>query len=313
MLKEKFVIVLLTAIGIIITPLLIFAWYLLPPEVVLPRLETTLVYQGTISGQYSDSVELRASLSERQSKKAIRGREIRFILEKQEISAITDTNGVAHASLRLNQAAKNYTILSIFAGDEQYHGSSDSDPFEILKEDTVLTYTGPLSGTQDETVTLSARLSERDASVGDLGGKIIIFRLGNIESRATTNSAGQSAAEMKLELSPGAYTLRSEFGGDGFYLASSDADTFEVRARAGAGRRCLIATAVFGSPLASEIEILRQFRDNYLLPNRFGKFIVEQYEQFSPGLAGLIAQNEKLRKTVRMGLKPIIEVLKLLP
>lgn len=311
--KRNLIIIFLTATGIIIVPLLVFAWYLLPPEITLPRLETFLVYQGVSSGQYSDSAELKAFLSEKQSKKAIAGREIEFILEEQKISAITDANGIASAFFRLNQTAKNYTILSIFAGDEQYHGSSDSNPFEILKEDTTLTYTGPLSGAQNSIINLSAQLSEIDAEVGDLQGKIIIFNLARLSVRTATDKQGKARADLKLNLSPGIYTLKTEFLGNGVYLRSSDTDNFEIKAIInGNGNRCFIATASFDSPLASELDILRRFRDEYLLTNQFGVLAVEQYERFSPFLADFIAENENLRKLVRIGLKPIIGILELL-
>lgn len=309
--KKNLITIFLTAVGIITVPLLVFAWYLLPPEITLPRLETLLVYQGVSSGQYSDSVELKAFLSEKQSKKAIAGREIEFILEEQKISAITNANGIASAFFRLNQTAKNYTILSIFAGDEQYHGSSDSNPFEILKEDTTLTYTGPLSGAQNSIIKLSAQLSEIDAEVGDLQGKIIIFNLAGLSVRTATDKQGKARADLELNLSPGTYTLKTEFLGNGVYLSSSDTDDFEVKAIT-KRKRCFIAAASFDSPLASELDILRRFRDEYLLTNQFGVLAVEQYERFSPFLADFIAENENLRKLVRIGLRPIIGILELL-
>lgn len=309
--KKNLITIFLTAAGIITVPLLVFAWYLLPPEITLPRLETLLVYQGVSSGQYSDSVELKAFLSEKQSKKAIAGREIEFILEEQKISAITNANGIASAFFRLNQAAKNYTILSIFAGDEQYHGSSDSNPFEILKEDTTLTYTGPLSGAQNSIIKLSAQLSEIDAEVGDLQGKIIIFNLAGLSVRTATDKRGKAMTDLELNLSPGIYTLKTEFLGNGVYLSSSDTDDFEIKARTKRSR-CFIATASFDSSLASELDILHRFRDEYLLTNQFGVLAVEQYERFSPFLADFIAENENLRQLVRIGLRPIIGILELL-
>ncbi len=308
--KKKLVIISLTAIiGIVIVPLLISAWYLLPPEIVLPRRETIIVYQGAISGQYSDSVELKAFLSETHNKKPITGRKIRFILEAQEISAITNIHGIASVSLRLNQIAKSYTILTIFPGDEQFHGSSDSDSFEILKENTVLTYTGPSAGVEGSAVTLSARLSELDLKLGDLGGKVIVFNLGELSVEAITNEHGKARADVELDLTPNSHNLRTEFFGSGTYLGSSDVDIFKVESAPAPPGECFIATAVFDSPLALELDILRQFRDEHLLTNQFGVLIVEQYERFSPFLANFIAQNENLRRLVGIGLEPLIEIL----
>ena len=38
---------------------------------------------------------------------------------------------------------------------------------------------------------------------------------------------------------------------------------------------CFIATAAYGSPMAEEIQILRKFRDEYLLTNRMGQALVD--------------------------------------
>lgn len=306
--KKNLIIIFLITIGVIVVPLLIFAWYLLPPEVVLPRLETSLVYQGAVSGQYSDPVELRASLSEIKTQTAVVGREVRFVLEGQNISAITNAQGLVTVFLNLNQSAATYTLSTIFAGDEQFHGSSTTTPFNILKENNVLTYTGPSSGVEESTITLSARLSEIDPHVGNLEGKVIIFELDRLSIETRTDRQGEARANLKLDLAPGIYTLRTRFPGSATYLSSVVATNFEV-IRIPRDRRCFIATVAFDSSLSSELDILRQFRDKHLLTNWPGTLIVHQYEQYSPFLADLISENETLKKLTKIGLKLLIEIL----
>ncbi|MCL0030285.1 carboxypeptidase regulatory-like domain-containing protein, partial [Thermodesulfovibrionales bacterium] len=53
---------------------------------------------------------------------------------------------------------------------------------------------------------------------------------------------------------------------------------------------CVIATAAFGTPLAEEIDILREFRDEYLLTNELGQKFVAFYNRHSPALAEFIAE-----------------------
>jgi hypothetical protein len=305
--KNKKIIFLITAA--IITPLLISAW-LLPPEIIPPRTETILVYQGATSGQHSDSVELIAFLSEKRTGRAITNRKIRFVLERQEVSAVTDINGIARTFLRLNQSVGNYTLLIIFEGDKTFHGSSTPTPFRILKEDTILTYTGSVSGAQNTTIALSARLSEIDPEVGNLKRKTIIFELNGLSVQTRTNKLGEARADLRLDLSPGNYTLKTKFPGSATHLSSFTTNTFQVIASPRTGRgECFIATVSFGSPLAEEIDLLRQFRDEYLLTNWFGVLVVQQYEQFSPFLTNFIAQNEEFKKITRTGLKSLIEIL----
>jgi fibronectin type 3 domain-containing protein len=62
---------------------------------------------------------------------------------------------------------------------------------------------------------------------------------------------------------------------------------------------CFIATAAFGSSLSSRVQLLREFRDRFLLSFDLGRWMVRLYERYSPPLARLIAQDEGLRFVVR--------------
>ena len=65
---------------------------------------------------------------------------------------------------------------------------------------------------------------------------------------------------------------------------------------------CFIATAVFGTPLDPKIDILRDFRDQWLLSNPIGRAAVYTYYEISPPIARVARRNdivkEVLRKTV---------------
>ncbi len=74
----------------------------------------------------------------------------------------------------------------------------------------------------------------------------------------------------------------------------------------GGGGGCFIATAAFGSPMAKQVAILRQFRDNILLPNRLGRAAVVFYYKHSPPYADYIAVHDNLRRLVRWSLIPIV-------
>ena len=73
---------------------------------------------------------------------------------------------------------------------------------------------------------------------------------------------------------------------------------------------CFIATAAYGTDTAEEIDILREFRDTVLLPNRLGTGLVAFYYKTSPPLADLISRHEGLRTMVRVGfVDPIVKIL----
>ena len=69
---------------------------------------------------------------------------------------------------------------------------------------------------------------------------------------------------------------------------------------------CFIATAAFGSPMAREVGVLREFRDDVLLPHAAGRAAVAAYYTIGPPLAGVIAQSETLKAVVRASLAPMI-------
>jgi len=69
---------------------------------------------------------------------------------------------------------------------------------------------------------------------------------------------------------------------------------------------CFIATAAYGTPMADEIQILREFRDEYLLTTTVGKGLVEFYYRVSPPIAEFIAEHPSLKPIVRVGLLPAV-------
>jgi hypothetical protein len=71
---------------------------------------------------------------------------------------------------------------------------------------------------------------------------------------------------------------------------------------------CFIATAAYGTPMAEEIQILRQFRDEYLLTNPLGQGLVDIYYRISPPIADFITDHPSLKPIVRAGLMPAVDM-----
>jgi len=76
-------------------------------------------------------------------------------------------------------------------------------------------------------------------------------------------------------------------------------------AQVGGGGGCFIATAAYGSPLAEEVQTLRQFRDRYLLAHGPGRLLVAAYYRLSPPIARWVAGNDGVRAIVRVALRPV--------
>ena len=69
---------------------------------------------------------------------------------------------------------------------------------------------------------------------------------------------------------------------------------------------CFIATAAYGTPLHEDIDVLRDFRDKYLMTNPIGRAFVKIYYTTSPPIADVIRENEELRTVVREGLVKLL-------
>jgi len=83
-------------------------------------------------------------------------------------------------------------------------------------------------------------------------------------------------------------------------------DNYSITATFKFGTGCFIATAAYGTPMAEEIQILREFRDGYLLTNPVGKTLVELYYRLSPPIAEFITEHPSLKPIVRAGLIPAV-------
>jgi len=81
---------------------------------------------------------------------------------------------------------------------------------------------------------------------------------------------------------------------------------YSITANFEAISRCFIATAAYGTPMAEEIEILREFRDEYLLTNPLGQALVGLYYRASPPIAEFITEHLTLKPIVRAGLLPAV-------
>lgn len=71
------------------------------------------------------------------------------------------------------------------------------------------------------------------------------------------------------------------------------------------GSGCFIATAAYGTPYDKHVQVLRLFRDMYLMKNSIGQKFVETYYKLSPQIANIIRESETLKWITRILLTPV--------
>jgi hypothetical protein len=155
-----------------------------------------------------------------------------------------------------------------------------------------------LGGTYDTFVLIPHNLSERDIQSYSYSGMLGSLRLSLNSLNASLGMSGvqQGAANPTPKVT---VTLCKENTAVTSGEVSSTGCTND-------GGGCFIATAVFGSSLAREVVILREFRDRYLLTHSSGQALVSVYYILSPPIVDFLARHENLRRMLRYALYPAV-------
>lgn len=94
----------------------------------------------------------------------------------------------------------------------------------------------------------------------------------------------------------------------------SHSDSIDVMVNSGGG--CLIATATYGSELSSQVQMLRETRDNTVLRTQSGAAFMIAFNQFyysfAPTVADWERQNPIFKEIVKVAITPLITTLSIL-
>ena len=98
---------------------------------------------------------------------------------------------------------------------------------------------------------------------------------------------------------------------DSFKITSTNTNTAKPEKTG-----CLIATATFDSEMASQVQTLRELRDNKVLHTQSGvvfmKAFNSAYYTFSPSMADLERQNPMVKEAVKIVISPLLSTLSIL-
>jgi hypothetical protein len=86
----------------------------------------------------------------------------------------------------------------------------------------------------------------------------------------------------------------------------------ELTKNQGSGLGCLVVTATYGSPMAAEVQLVRNFRDQSIIKSysgsRFMPGFNAWYYSFSPQVSGYISDHPVVKPAMRVLLTPLIEI-----
>jgi len=152
---------------------------------------------------------------------------------------------------------------------------------------------------------------------GEIFGTDTFFKYDTIDGwydyseHTTLNDDGQSVT---VELKDGGYGdsdglangIIADPGGIASEATEASTTTVSSGSGDGGGGGCFIATAAYGSKFEKHVQLLRRFRDLYLMPYKIGRAFVSAYYRYSPPVADFIANHDILRMMVRWSLMPLI-------
>jgi hypothetical protein len=176
---------------------------------------TALTYTGALAGEVDDPLTLSARLTEAGSGNAVAGRTVTFTFGAQTLTATTDASGNASVNAA-PPAATGAVVASVtFAAAGSYTGSSASVFINIVRDESVIRYTGKTVVADGTAQTLTALLTDADG-VEPLTGRIVTFTIGSVTATATTDASGIASAVITIPLSAGTGSIRlvASFAGD---------------------------------------------------------------------------------------------------
>lgn len=190
--------------------------------------DTAVAYTGPTSGDYHDATTVKAVLTDPTDGVPIQGKTVEFVLGSgtgtETCQAMTGPSGLAMCQITPNQQAGPYTLITTFAGNAFYAGSSKLTTFTITREETTLSYTGDVVFTDGLQANLSGVLLEDNLI--PIVGRSVKFVLGSGATAqtctATTNALGVAACTIHPVAQPrGSGVVGDLFAGDAFYLPSN--------------------------------------------------------------------------------------------
>ncbi len=180
-------------------------------NIVVNKVSTSLTVND-INITYSDSANLIITLKDRNNA-VLKGKDISINLNGKDYVVKTGNDG--KATLPIDLVPGKYTAKIKFYEDNIYLASSVSSDVVVDKLATALT-AGNINITYGDSANLIITL--KDAKGNALSGKVILINITDKIYSATTDNNGE--VTLPIDILPGKYASKIEFGEDEIYLPS---------------------------------------------------------------------------------------------
>ena len=200
------------------------------------------------------------------------------------------------------------SVTDDFAGTARPIGTNpDIGAFEFNTGAPTVTLTPSVtSAVVPFTVSFTAAATDPNGTIQkyewDLDGDgVFEYDTGLVASNFTSfTSVGTYTVTVRVTDNDGNWAISSRT------ISANSSSAATTGSGGGGGGGCFIATASFGTPLAPQVRLLSEFRDEYLLTNEPGRWFVRMYYTYSPPIADYIRDRETLKAVIRAGLLPLI-------
>jgi hypothetical protein len=197
---------------------------------------------SAVTGTYGQPTTLSGTLTNSVTGQGISGQTISLTLNgTQSCTATTGSNGKGSCSVTPTEASGTYTVTGSFAGNTstspQLLSSNGSNKVVVNGAPTSISYTGATTTTNDQSLTLSAKLTSNGTA---LSGQPVVLTLGTGKTAqsctATTNSAGAASCTVSsVNQVAGTVAVTVSFAGNSYYSASSSSANIKVSGCGGSG------------------------------------------------------------------------------
>jgi hypothetical protein len=180
---------------------------------------SAITFLGVFAADYHDPALLSVFLRSADNKHLLANERVTITVGTQSCVATTNFLGLAACWISITQAPGSYVVTSTFAGDAAYAGSTDTDSFQVTREETSIDVLTPQYVAASRTVALSAKLLEDNQT--PIAGRTLTLSLGSHSCTGTTNASGIATCTVAMT-TYGSMARTASFAGDAYYEASSD-------------------------------------------------------------------------------------------